>query len=95
MITPMSVQNSIFIDDVFQIEVSEGLSKCPRTPRESTNCKLAFNEGVYGSRAFFFCKCLEFKRITPMRVRNSIFIGTVFQTGVSAGLVHPLGVDNM
>ena len=48
-----------------------------------------------GTQVFMFCKLLQFKRVTPMSIKNIMFIGEVFQIEVSAGLAHSLGVDKM
>ena len=37
--------------------------------------------------------CLEFQKITPMNVQNSIVISEVFQIEVSDGPVHSFGDD--
>ena len=78
----------IFIGEVFKIEVSDGLVH-PLGNRQIVNLR-PFRMFT-GARVFMFCKCLEFKRITPMSEKNTILFGEVFQIEVSAGLVHPLG----
>ena len=73
----------------FQIEVSDNLVH-PLGSRQIVDLHLT--RLLKGARVFMFCKCLEFKRIAPMSVKSSIFIGEVFQIEVSAGLVRPLGI---
>jgi hypothetical protein len=88
----MSVQNSIFIGEVFQIELSDGLVH-PLKSRQIVN--LCPTRVFTGTRVLCFCKLLQFKRVTPMSIKNIMFIGEVFQIEVSAGLAHSLGVDKM
>ena len=62
----MSVRNSIFIGEVFEIEVSAGLVH----PFGVDLC-----EGINGGTIFLgFCNRLEFKTITAMGVQNSSFV---------------------
>ena len=84
----MSVQNSIFILEVFQIKVSDGLVH-PLGSRQ--NVKLCPARVFTGHIFLGFCNRLEFKTITPISVQNSVFVGEEFQIEVSDGLVHPLG----
>ena len=88
----MSVQNSIFIGEVFQIELSDGLVH----PLKVVKLLTCVQQGCLRGHEFLcFCKLLQFKRVTPMSIKNIMFIGEVFQIEVSAGLAHSLGVDKM
>ena len=73
MITTINVQNSIFIGEVFQIEVSDG----PVHQRGSCQ-NVNLPARVFTSGEFLGGKCLECKRITPMSVQISIFSGEIF-----------------
>ena len=89
----MSVQNSIFIGEVFQIELSDGLVDILLRVVKLLTC---VQQGCLRGHEFLcFCKLLQFKRVTPMSIKNIMFIGEVFQIEVSAGLAHSLGVDKM
>ena len=88
MITPMSVKNSTLNGEVFQTEVSDGPVH-PLGSRQIVN--LCPTRVFTGQNFVWFCKSLECKRITPMSIKNSIFIGEVFQIKVSDGAVLPLG----
>ena len=63
----MSVRNSIFIGEVFEIEVSAGLVH----PFGVDLCQARV---LTGAQFFGFCNRLEFKTITPMGVQNSSFV---------------------
>ena len=89
IITPMRVQNSIFIGEVFQIEVSDGLV------HSFGSCQkiyLYIARVLTGARVF---RSLYVFRVqnehSIVSVQNSIFIGEVFQIEVSDGPVHSLG----
>ena len=89
IITPMRVQNSIFIGEVFQIEVSDGLV------HSFGSCQkiyLYIARVLMGARVF---RSLYVFRVqnehSIVSVQNSIFIGEVFQIEVSDGPVHSLG----
>ena len=71
----MSAQNSIFIGEVFQIEVSDR----PVHQRGSCQNVKLHPDMVFTPGEFLgVWKCLECKRITPMSVQISIFSGEVF-----------------
>ena len=80
----MSVQNNIFIniDEVFQIELSDGLVH-PLGSQQIVN--LCPTRVFPGAQVLCFCKFLQFKSVTPLSIQNRIFIGEVF-IEVSAGL---------
>ena len=89
IITPMRVQNSIFIGEIFQIEVSDGLV------HSFGSCQKIY---LYIARVLTGARV--FRRLYVFRVQNehcivsvqnSILIGEVFQIELSDGLVHPLG----
>ena len=61
----MSIQNSTFICEVFQIEISGGLVN-PFGRRQIVY--LRPTRMLMGAQVFMFYKCLEFKSITPMSV---------------------------
>ena len=89
IITPMRVQNSIFIGEVFQIEVSDGLV------HSFGSCQkiyLYIARVLTGARVF---RSLYVFRVqnehSIVSVQNSIFIGEVFQIEVSDGPVHSVG----
>ena len=76
MTTPIRVQNSIFIGEVFQIEVSD------RLVHWRVGCK---NVHSYPARVFMSGEILGVwcKRITSISVQNSIFSAEAFQIEVS------------
>jgi len=84
----MSVQNSIVIGEIFQIEVSDGLV------HQLGSCQ---NINLYPARLqgheFFLgvCMRLEILMITAINEQNSIFISEAFQIEVSDGPVHQRG----
>ena len=89
LITPMRVQNSIFIGKVFQIKVSDGrvhsFGSCQ-------NIYLYIARVLTGARVF---RSLYVFRVQNehyiVSVQNNIFIGEVFQIEVSDDPVHSLG----
>ena len=81
-ITKTSVQNSLFIGDLFLIEVSGGLlHPLDRCQRVKLNPARVFTRhkflGAYMR--------LELKNITALSVQNSMFIGELFLIEVSDG----------
>ena len=89
IITPMHVQNSIFIGEIFQIEVSDGQVHSLGSGQKVN----WYPASVFTGHEFLLNMRLE--RIIPMAVQNIIFVGEVFQVEISDGLVHPLGVVKM
>ena len=88
IIIPKSIQHIIFVGEVFQIEISDGLVH-PLGSRQNVSLCPAM---VINGREFLgVCLRLEFKRIIPMIVQNIMYVGEVFQIEVSDGLVHPVG----
>ena len=89
IITPIRVQNSILIGEVFQIEVSDGLV------HSFGSCQkiyLYIARVLTGARVFRSLYVFRVQNEHSMvSVQNSIFIGEVFQIEVSDGPVHSLG----
>ena len=88
IITPIRVQNSILIGEVFQIEVSDGLV------HSFGSCQKIY---LYIARVLTVarvCRSLYVFRVQNehciVSVQNSIFIGEVFQIEAD-GPVHSLG----
>ena len=88
IITPMRVQNSIFIGEVFQIEVSDGLV------HSFGSCQKIY---LYIARVLTGARVLRSLYVfrvqnehSMVSVQNSIFIGEVFQIKAD-GPVHSLG----
>ena len=89
ILIPMHVQNIIFIGEVFQIKVSDGLV---HSLKLGSCQKVNLYPGCLRGHEFSgFFMSLEFQTIMPKSVYNDIFIGEVFQIEVSDGLNHPLG----
>ena len=88
----MNVQS--FVDTYYVIQFENGgcLHHSHLNPQ---NVNLSPARVFTGAQLFMVCKLLEFKRITPMSVQNSIFIGEVFLIEVSDGQSIPLGVNKM
>ena len=83
IITPMRVQNSIFIGEVFQIEVSGGLV------HSFGSCQKIY---LYIARVLTGAHVFRVQNEhSIVSVQNSIFIGEVFQIEVLDGPVHSLG----
>ena len=82
--------DSIFIGEVFQIEVSDvvdlvhPLEIMKKSPWRQLEC-------LRGNACSVFYMRLKFQIITPTSVQNSISIGEVFQIEVSDGIAQPLG----
>ena len=89
IITPIRVQNSILIGEVFQIEVSDGLVHSFGSYQK---IYLYIARVLTGARVF---RSLYVFRVqnehSIVSVQNSILIGEVFQIEVSDGPVHSLG----
>ena len=85
IITQMRVQNSIFIGEIFQIEVSDGLvhsfGSCQKI--------LVHSQSIDGGTSLYVFRVQNEHSIVS--VQNSIFIGEVFQIEVSDGPVHFIG----
>ena len=86
----MHVQNSIFIDEVFQIEVSDGLV------HSFGSCQkiyLYIARVLTGARVF---RSLYVFRVqnehSVVSVQNSILIGELFQIEILDDPVHSLGI---
>ena len=81
----MSVQNSIVIGEIFQIEVSDGLV------HQLGSCQnINLYPATLQGHEFFLgiCVRLEILMITTINLQNSIFISEVLQIEVSDGPVH-------
>ena len=88
IITPMRVQNSIFIGEVFQIEVSDGLVHSFGSCQKNI---LVHSQSIDGGTSFEEFVCFRVQNEHSMvSVQNSIFIGEVFQIKAD-GPVHSLG----
>ena len=90
-IIPMIVQNIMFVGEVFQIEVSDGLVH-PLGSRQNVNLYPAVV--IIGAQVSGVCMCVEFKRI-KMIVKNIMLVGEVFQIKFQMVLSIPLGVVKM
>jgi len=86
IITPMHVQNSIFIVEVFQIEVSDGLV---HSRGSCQNVNLYPARVFMGARVLRTLHTLQFEMITPMCVQSSMLIGEVFPIEVLDGSNGP------
>ena len=88
IITPIRVQNSILIGEVFQIEVSDGLVHSFGSCQKVYLYIARVLTGARVLRSLYVCRVQN--EHSMVSVQNSIFIGEVFQIKAD-GPVHSLG----